>query len=485
VTSKAQQIEELEVLLAERQERELYSRLDFLKPYPWQQNVLGASKSNKQTLLMAANRVGKSYIGAANISYHLTGLYPDWWTGHIWKEPINAWAAGVSSESTRDILQNELLGVPEDPERLGTGAIPKACIGERTRKPQIPNGVQAVMVRHHTNGVFDGWSKLTFKAFEQGEQKFMGSSIHEIWLDEQPPDGLFTQCITRTANTAGHVTMTFTPEDGMTPVIHQFMNNRQKGQCLLQATWEDAPHITKEVKDQLLAVYSEHERDMRSKGIPLFGSGPVFMVPDEDLAIDPFEIPEYWPCIIGLDIGWEHPTAVVWLRWDRESDTMYVVDCYRQNKATVAVHAGAISARDSAPVAWPHDGMIHEKGSGVTMADQYRAHGIQMLPSWFTNPLAVGEPGKGNYKVEPGINAMHEAMQQGRFKVFKTCTDWFSEYRLYHRDDGKIVAIDDDLMSATRYAFQSRRFAELPLASANGYRSGFSKQIKYTKLQLV
>ena len=483
--SKAQTLEELERLLEERNEREMYNRIDFIAPYPWQKKLLASSKDNAQTLLMAANRVGKSWIGAANMSYHLTGLYPDWWEGHRWEEPIVAWAAGVSAESTRDILQNELLGLPEDNTKLGTGTIPKHCIGERTRKSQVPNAVQSVLIKHHTNGVFDGWSKLTFKAFEQGESKFMGSSIHEIWLDENPKDGLFTQCITRTANTGGNVTMTFTPEDGMTPVINQFMNDRKPGQNLVTATWEDAPHLTAAIKEQLLAVYNEHERDMRSKGIPLFGSGPVFMVPEGDIVVEDFDIPDYWPMIAAIDFGYDHPTAVVWLRWDRDADTVYVVDTYSQRKSTATIHASAINARALCPVAWPHDGMQHEKGSGITLADQYRGHGVNMLPVHFTNPLSPGEPGKGNYKIEPGINAMHEAMQEGRFRVFRTCKEWFDEYRLYHREDGKIVALGDDLMSATRYAYQSLRFAEIPATQAGGYGKYKQSNLAYAPLHLV
>jgi hypothetical protein len=29
-------------------------------------------------------------------------------------------------------------------------------------------------------------------------------------------------------------------------------------------------------------------------------------------------------------------------------------------------------------------------------------------------------------------------MESGRFKVFKHLTDWFDEYRLYHRKDGRV-----------------------------------------------
>jgi hypothetical protein len=51
-------------------------------------------------------------------------------------------------------------------------------------------------------------------------------------------------------------------------------------------------------------------------------------------------------------------------------------------------------------------------------------------------------------------------MQSGRFKVFKHLNDWFEEFRLYHRKDGKVVKEGDDLMAATRYAIIMLRFAQ-------------------------
>ena len=48
--------------------------------------------------------------------------------------------------------------------------------------------------------------------------------------------------------------------------------------------------------------------------------------------------------------------------------------------------------------------------------------------------------------------AMLSRMQSGQFKVFDHLNDWWDEFRLYHRKDGKVVKEGDDLMSATRYA---------------------------------
>ena len=54
--------------------------------------------------------------------------------------------------------------------------------------------------------------------------------------------------------------------------------------------------------------------------------------------------------------------------------------------------------------------------------------------------------------VEAGLMEMLTRMEGGRFKVFKHLNDWFEEFRLYHRKDGRVFKERDDLMSATRYA---------------------------------
>ncbi|MCV5934662.1 terminase, partial [Escherichia coli] len=39
---------------------------------------------------------------------------------------------------------------------------------------------------------------------------------------------------------------------------------------------------------------------------------------------------------------------------------------------------------------------------------------------------------------------------------------FFEEFRLYHRDEnGKIVKLNDDVLSAVRYAYMMRRFAKM------------------------
>mgnify|MGYP003656577542 FL=1 len=55
---------------------------------------------------------------------------------------------------------------------------------------------------------------------------------------------------------------------------------------------------------------------------------------------------------------------------------------------------------------------------------------------------------------------MQQRFEDGRLLVASHLDDWFNEYRMYHREDGKIVKLRDDMMSATRYGIMSLRFAE-------------------------
>ena len=466
-------------------DRERFERLYAYDPYPYQQRFHETGSQANQRLLMAANRIGKSFCGAMEMAYHLTGIYPDWWKGRVYHRPITAWCGGVSNETTRDIVQAELLGSPDDPEAWGTGSIPKDCLVKSERKPGVPNAKSVVLVKHKSGGN----SSLFFKAYEMGVEKWQGRSVDCVWLDEEPSRELYSQAVTRTLDRRGMVYMTFTPENGMTETVAGFMNNLQPGQSLDNATWDDASerirtlnnnpgHLDENIMAQILSAYSPHEREMRKNGRPSIGSGLVFPVNESELIVEPFPIPESWPRIAAIDFGWDHPTAVVWVAWDRDEDKVYVYDTYRQSKAPPHVHASTIKTRGPWNIVWPHDGHRKDSMGNPGLAEQYRSLGCNLLPFHFENPPALGEK-KGGNSVEVGIMEMLHRMEKDQFKVFAPLADWWEEFRMYHRKEGKIVALRDDLMSATRYAVMSLRFA------TEGKDPIWDKEIKYPQLGII
>jgi len=219
-------------------------------------------------------------------------------------------------------------------------------------------------------------------------------------------------------------------------------------------TIDDAEHYTPERRQQIIDSYPEHEREARTKGIPSMGSGRVFPITEESITCDPFPIPAHWAQIVGLDFGWDHPTAACALAWDRDADCIYVTKEYAAREQTPVIHAAAIKAWGPwLPVAWPHDGLQHDKGSGLALADQYKAQGLAMLPDKAT----FVDGGNG---VEAGVMGMLDRMKTARWKVFSTCGGWFHELRLYHRIDGLIVPERDDRICASRYAMMMLRYAK-------------------------
>ena len=68
-----------------------------------------------------------------------------------------------------------------------------------------------------------------------------------------------------------------------------------------------------------------------------------------------------------------------------------IYDEHRRSKETPLTHAAVMNSRTPGiPVAFPHDGLQHDKGSGIQLAQQYRDLGVYMLPDHFSNPPTGG-----------------------------------------------------------------------------------------------
>lgn len=425
-------------------------------PYNWQVEFHAAEKDNAELCLLAANRTGKTETAAAAIALHTTGLYPDWYPGVRFEKGISVWTGAVTNEASRDIIQKALLGSPH-----GTGWIPADKILKVTyRQAGVSEVVDTITVKHKR-----GKSTITLKTYDQGRAKWQGTSKHIVWLDEEAPMDVFTEALTRTLDVKGKIFLTFTPLLGSTPVVQHFIDGGP-GIFVKNVTWDDAPHLDKDEMARLALSYPEWERDTRMKGIPMMGEGAVFPVKDEDLMCDPFEIPKHWGRINGVDFGIAHPAAGAAWAWDRDTDTMYLYDCYAKSGETPVYHAEWFRRIGGwIPVAWPKDGLQRDKGSGIALKDQYRSHGCKMMKEW-----AAYKDERG-VSIEAGVIEMLEYMRAGKLKVFSTCQKFFAEKRMYHRKDGKINPINDDIISAARYGFVMRRKSiSFSLAALGGQR---------------
>lgn len=424
------------------------NRLRHYRPYAKQREFHAAGAAHRERLFKAGNQLGKTLAGAAETAMHLTGEYPDWWDGLRFDRPVIVIAGSESAELTRDGVQRLLIGPPDREEDWGTGFIPQRAIIARTRRMGVSNALDTVTVKHKSGGQ----STLYLKSYDQGRSKWQANTVDFVWFDEEPPEDVYFEGITRTNATKGSVMVTFTPLKGMSAVVARYLLEESKDRIVVTMTIEDAEHFTPEEREKIIASYPAHEREARTRGIPTMGSGLIFPVLEDDIVVDPFEIPRHWVQIGGLDFGWDHPTAAVCLAWDRDADVVYLTKDYRQRQATPIIHAAALKPwGDWLPWAWPHDGN-NDTAAGPNLASQYRDQGLKMLPE-----RATFEDGTNS--VEAGLMDMLDRMQTGRWKAFRQCGSWLEERRIYHRVNGKVVKERDDTISASRYALMMLRFA--------------------------
>jgi phage terminase large subunit-like protein len=216
----------IRLLEQEQAKRKAQNRLRHYSPYTKQKEFHAAGAQHSERLFMAGNQLGKTWAGGFETGMHLTGRYPDWWTGATFNKAPIIWASGVTGESTRDNPQRVLIGNPPIESEWGTGTIPKDCLIEFNRAMGTPNLLDNYRVRWGGGGdVQASESIVYFKSYEKGREKWQGPTIDCLWCDEEPPEDIYTEGLTRTnrGQRSQFAYITFTPLLGMSAVVSKFL----------------------------------------------------------------------------------------------------------------------------------------------------------------------------------------------------------------------------------------------------------------------
>ena len=132
---------------------------------------------------------------------------------------------------------------------------------------------------------------------------------------------------------------------------------------------------------------------------------------------------------------------------DPASGVVYLYSEHYQGQGEPASHAQAIRARGVWILGVIDPACLgSSQFDGRTLMEIYRKLGLHLGPA--------------ENAVEAGITEVWNLLVSGQLKVMASLTNWFREFRKYHRDDkgsGKIVKRDDHLMDATRYLIVSGR----------------------------
>jgi phage terminase large subunit-like protein len=447
--------------LSSAERRRKFRRIDFMDAaffYPTQLAFFAAGNTGiHQRLVYGGSQTGKTTCCAAEVAWHMTGAYPPFWTGKRFNKPIRCWVVGESVVLVRDTAQRQLCGGTD----FGTGTIPLEAFA---KKPiMVPGGtgaIDTIFVTHQTDGKIDGTSTLTFKTFEMRRERLQAETVDLIWIDERPDEQIYSELLARTSAVDGHLIVSYTPigEGGAAGVTYRFLVEPSSDRQPFRITSSEAKHITEERRAELVSEYSDAERETRLEGTPQLGTGPVFPVELLSGMIRPFnpdDLPSWARHVVGIDFGFDHPFAAVYIAWDHQTGSVWVIDSFRMERSSALYHVQRIHGMTRGlriPIAFPHDGNVHDKGSGLPLAQQYKSFGANMMSTH-----AVNHGTKQN-NIEPALEDIREMMFSGKLTIAGHNAELIEEMRTYHRDeDYRIVKQRDDLVSAFRYACMMRR----------------------------
>ena len=430
--------------LQELERRSKENRMLKFKPYPEQLAFLNSQSDI--VCLIGGNRVGKTETGSFAVTCHLTGDYPDYWKGIRFAGPIDVWVVGVTSHRVRDTVQEKLFGRIG---RMGTGMIPRDRIVEDSmmKKTGTPAAIDRVDIKHASGGL----SSVQFFSYDQGMEKFMGSSVNLVWFDEEPPENIYNECKMRVLDCSGNIMFSFTPLQGITPLYDNIMNDESTFKVFL--SMHNAKHLKKDDIARLTDGMSEAEKTARIEGVATIGAGKVFQFAEEEYSIEPFEIPSYWRRLGGFDVGLGHPTGAVMAAIDDDSKVIYITNEYKVNERTAVDIASHLRHWGVKFVSDPSV-FSREIATAVEKARAYTDEGMELI--------------KGNRDREEGIHIMRKLIGSGKLYIFSTCTELLRELRTYRTktsNDGNtaIVKVNDDLIDAMRYLVMGmEEYAEVP-----------------------
>jgi hypothetical protein len=406
------------------------------------------NKRGRQVMLAGPNQIGgKTTALCLLISYDTSGLYPQEFVGQKFHRPIDVAIGGVSAKTVRNVLTDRLLG------RYGCrgdGFIPSICIDEKRIEygGQVKHGVEYFEVKHYTEGLFDGWSRVYCFTYKSGWELVQGYTLDAVYLDEEPLDFMwYDEVEIRTATKEdAKIRISETPTQGESEVYTLFEENESGEYQIIPYTIDDVTHLPASVIESQRNRYPEGHplREARLYGRPVRGEGLALPTRSEHFLIDLPRggFPSSYRWLIGVDFphtsGW---FAAAKICYDQENDIIYVVCTHKDRSQNSAVYQDLLRRwhGDVIPIAWPHDGGRVTDGS--TIAKKYKRSGLNMLPDyahWLVD-------GRKVFAIMDVIEDCIDRMESGRLKVIKgSCQGFLDEKRRYRLKDGVVKKGQED-----------------------------------------
>lgn len=454
----------IEAIMAVERMKELDRKTAYLRweAYPTQR--LALNSTSPKVGLMAGNQRGKSEAAAHKTAWNALGEYPDWYEGHRSLREQDIWVVGETNETTRDSCQKKLFGPDIDNPGVGGIIPPERIVGKPSRRTGITGAIDTIQVRHKSGGS----SNITFKSYEQGRKALASWTGDFIWVDEEPPWDCFEELTMRLIARAGQMLITFTPLLGETR-LYRLLTEAPEGSGVenFRLPREEAKHITAQIEAELIALYGNNPAALKSRleGVASISTGLVWPFDFGQLLVPDFKIPSYWPGLITLDTGWQHPTAAILHRWDPDTDCRdrYITKEHKLSQAPVEDHVRVLEAWGDFDIVYDH-AANQTKGDGEKIIEKYMD---LMDPSWAMKSEKQRRFHIANKAVFAGVDQVYKEFREQTTFIFESCVQTLSELTQYRYAEPskknkvetatEIYKVNDDLCDNIRYGAMGRQ----------------------------
>lgn len=443
-----------------------YNQLGWFRPFDYQLAFFATGRTDRRGIL-AANRIGKTVSTCYETACHLTGRYPAWWpeSGRRFGGAITAFVAGEGWQQVALVLQNELMGTADVKltDRIGTGMLPRDTIVFETIRGDGPNVISCEV--RHTSGAK---STLIFGNYTQEVRQLQGFKLNLAVFDEQPPDDVYSELVTRTATTQGQVLCSFTPLKGLNGLVSKFWN-RETGYEFVRVAWTDVPEydlwgqpfLLQATRAQLERDYLPHEREARMAGKPVMGQGAVFQIrswPTYRTGEYRFDEMAGMERVIALDLGLVNDRTVISLMyWQPRERTAWLhrqilVSGLEEANPTNYIQHLMRPEVFGTPIVLPADASTAGRYtmSSSSIRELFESYELNVDPKPVMNP--PDSTGRVTNHKAYGINVMRQMLEAGTFMINENCVEFLREAQNYHVDPLGRFSDPDDTIDSARYA---------------------------------
>lgn len=210
--------------------------IGFFKPQDYQKPFFDSLKRNKN--IFGGNRSGKTESGAAELILACLN-----------NPNFDTWAATWADLST-PVQQKKIWNL-----------LPKNGSVRYAKYTEQRGFANRIII-------FENGSIIRFKTYDQGRESFQGTAKDLIWLDEEPPEDIVSECQARLIDRNGALVRTMTPLNGITYTYDQVVINEKNDSEIDYWFWDSTmnKYVNAEALERIIGGYAEKEAEVRQKG---------------------------------------------------------------------------------------------------------------------------------------------------------------------------------------------------------------------------